>query len=301
LRSTPIALFLRENLDLWSRPPGPIEAEALTEYARAALAVLERRGASFFPELVSGSGLLASQVELALGELAALGVVTSDSFAGLRALLVPSSRREPLAGATRRHRTAGFGIESAGRWSRLDANPGSEMGREVEPPNRRTADLERLARAYLRRYGVVLKRLLAREADPPPWRDLLLVYRRLEARGEIRGGRFVAGLSGEQFALAEAVGQLRAVRRRERDGNLISLSAADPLNLTGIITPGERIPAITSNRVLYEDGVPLAAIEAGAARSLASYDASRAPEIERALVRRRVSPGPRAMLGGVEG
>jgi len=147
-----------------------------------------------------------------------------------------------------------------------------------------------MARAYLRRYGVVLKQLLAREADPPPWRDLLLVYRRLEARGEIRGGRFVGGLSGEQFALPEAVGQLRAVRRREKAGTLISLSAADPLNLTGLVTPGERIPAITSNRVLYEDGVPLAAIEAGTARSLATYDQSRAPEIERALVRRRVSP-----------
>jgi ATP-dependent Lhr-like helicase len=280
LRSTPIALFRREHADLWCQGSSAVEVETLSEYARAVQAVLQRRGASFFQELVAGSGLLASQVETALGELAGLGLVSSDSFAGLRALLVPSSERKPLVPATRRRRTAAVGIESAGRW----AIPGAH----AEPPA--GADLERIAWAYLRRYGVVLKQVLAREADPPPWRDLLLVYRRLEARGEIRGGRFVAGLSGEQFALPEAVGQLRAVRRREKAGTLISLSAADPLNLTGLVTPGERIPAITSNRVLYEDGVPLAAIEAGTARSLATYDQARAPEIERALVRRRVSP-----------
>jgi ATP-dependent Lhr-like helicase len=271
---------MRENADLWCRGTSEVEVESLSEYARTVLAVLQRRGASFFQELVTGSGLLASQVETALGELAGLGLVSSDSFAGLRALLVPSSERKPLVPATRKRRTAAVGIEAAGRW----AIPGAHAEESF------ATELERIARAYLRRYGVVLKQLLAREADPPPWRDLLLVYRRLEARGEIRGGRFVAGLSGEQFALPEAVGQLRAVRRREKAGTLISLSAADPLNLTGLVTPGERVPAITSNRVLYEDGVPLAAIEAGTARSLATYDQSRAPEIERALVRRRVSP-----------
>jgi ATP-dependent Lhr-like helicase len=280
LRSTPVALFMRENADLWCRGTSEVEVESLSEYARTVLAVLQRRGASFFQELVTGSGLLASQVETALGELAGLGLVSSDSFAGLRALLVPSSERKPLVPATRKRRTAAVGIEAAGRW----AIPGAHAEESF------ATELERIARAYLRRYGVVLKQLLAREADPPPWRDLLLVYRRLEARGEIRGGRFVAGLSGEQFALPEAVGQLRAVRRREKAGTLISLSAADPLNLTGLVTPGERVPAITSNRVLYEDGVPLAAIEAGTARSLATYDQSRAPEIERALVRRRTSP-----------
>jgi len=287
LRSTPIALFIREHADLWCRGSSEVEVENLSEYARTVLAVLQRRGASFFQELVTGSGLLATQVETALGELAGLGLVSSDSFAGLRALLVPSSERKPLVPATRRRRTAAVGIEAAGRW----AIPGAHAGESS------ATDLERIARAYLRRYGVVLKQILAREADPLPWRDLLLVYRRLEARGEIRGGRFVAGLSGEQFALPEAVGQLRAVRRREKTGTLISLSAADPLNLTSLVTPGERIPAITSNRVLYEDGVPLAAIEAGTARSLASYDQSRAPEIERALVRRQVGPSLRAFLG----
>jgi ATP-dependent Lhr-like helicase len=149
----------------------------------------------------------------------------------------------------------------------------------------------------LRRYGVVCKRVLARETKLAAWRDLLLVYRRLEARGEIRGGRFVAGLSGEQFALPEAVGQLRAVRRSEAKGELIGISAADPLNLTGIVTPGERIPALARSRVVYRDGIPVAALEKGTVRWLVEATGAEALEIERVLVRKRVSPALRAYLG----
>ena len=156
---------------------------------------------------------------------------------------------------------------------------------------------ELAASTLLRRYGVVFKRLLARESGAPAWRDLLMVYRRLEARGEIRGGRFVAGMSGEQFALPEAVGQLRAVRRSERTGGMISVSAADPLNLSGIITPGERIPALASNRILYQDGVPVLAKEAGKVRSLVSPDQEPSAEQVQALVRKQSTLALRRYLG----
>jgi ATP-dependent Lhr-like helicase len=144
---------------------------------------------------------------------------------------------------------------------------------------------------------VVFKRLLARENITAPWRELLLVYRRMEARGEIRGGRFVAGMSGEQFALPEAVAELRAIRRGEKSGQLIALSGGDPLNLTGIITPGERIPGLAGNRIVYRDGAPIAAREAGVTRALASYPPDIAPDVSRALARQRISPALRRYLG----
>jgi ATP-dependent Lhr-like helicase len=142
---------------------------------------------------------------------------------------------------------------------------------------------------------VVFKRLLARETAAPPWRELLMAYRRLEARGEIRGGRFVSGMSGEQFALSEAVGHLRAIRRLGGEGRLISVSAADPLNLMGIITPGERVTAITRNRILYRDGVPVLALEAGETRPIGSEEPP-TPEMIQALLRRTMSPALRARL-----
>ena len=167
---------------------------------------LTAQGASFFDELVEGTGLLPSQAEESLAELVALGLVNSDSFGGLRALLVPSERRR-ASGGLRRRRRALFGMDSAGRWALVRRE-------RAATPERADADtIELVARGLLRRWGVVFWRLLAREAEwLPPWRDLLFCYRRLEARGEIRGGRFVAGLSGEQFAAPEAVGLLREVR-----------------------------------------------------------------------------------------
>jgi len=321
IRTTPIAVFLREHAEHWLGA-GPVCDDAeLSEYGRQVREVLVSRGASFFHELVGGSGLLPTQVEQALGELAALGVVTSDGFAGLRALITPSAKRKPLNLAPRRHRTVSFGIESAGRWALLR---GGQMGRGAEGWAGRGADgpvdgpaderpvrppaplparppapppaLEYRARTLLRRYGVIFRRLLEREANAPLWRDLLLVYRRLEARGEIRGGRFVAGVTGEQFALPDAVARLRAIRRVPRPGRLIAISAADPLNLTGIITPGERIPALATNRILYEDGVPVLARSGGQTQPLTPAAADHLTKLAPALIRRGMGPALRAQL-----
>jgi ATP-dependent helicase Lhr and Lhr-like helicase len=288
IRSTPIALFRREHWGAWLAEPPAAEESSLSSYAARVREVLERQGASFFHELVPLSGLLATQVEQALGELAGLGLVTSDSFAGLRALITPSSKRKPLDGSRRRHRTVPFGIESAGRWSLIHRGTG------VGAPE---ADrIELAARTFLRRYGVVFKRLLAREDGAPAWRELLLVYRRLEARGEIRGGRFVSGMSGEQFALPEAVGQLRAIRRLESAGRLIAVAAADPLNLVGIVTPGDRIGAVARSRILYRDGVPVLALEAGEVKSLEPGEGVPAAEMVQALVQKQLTPALRARL-----
>jgi ATP-dependent helicase Lhr and Lhr-like helicase len=287
IKSSPVSLFLREHADEWlaHRNGGGYE---LSSYAGVVRDVLQQRGASFFHELTAMSALLPTQVEQALGELAGLGLVTSDSFAGLRALITPSSKRKPLSGAKRRHRTVPHGIESAGRWSLL-ARAGTTAGPEGASVS------ELYARTLLRRYGIVFKRLLARETGAPPWRELLMVYRRLEARGEIRGGRFVSGMSGEQFALPEAVGQLRAIRRLEGGGTLVAVGAADPLNLTGIITPGDRVTAVTRNRILYRDGVPVLALEAGETNPIGSEEPP-TPEMVQALVRKSISPALRVRL-----
>jgi ATP-dependent Lhr-like helicase len=294
IRSTPIALFLREHRDLWLADGADGGDEVLSAYGTRVLEVLHRRGASFFQELVSAAGLLPTQVEQALAELAAAGLVSSDGFAGLRALITPSHKRKPLTGGPRRHRTVPFGIESGGRWALLkDGQRGGGAAAQSDDGAR----LPVLAWILLRRYGVVSRRVLTREANPPSWRDLLPVYRRLEARGEIRGGRFVAGMSGEQFALPEAVVQLRAIRRAERTGELIGISAADPLNLTGIFTPGERIPALAGNRILYKDGVPMLALVGGEVKPLATLDAEQTTALTPALVHREISPALRVRLG----
>jgi ATP-dependent Lhr-like helicase len=203
--------------------------------------------------------LLRTQVERALAELAGAGLVTADSFSGLRALLTPSQKRRQAG----RRGAPMYGVDTAGRWGLLQTE-------EADPDDR----VEAIARALLKRYGVVFRSLLARESRLPTWRELVMVYRRLEARGEIRGGRFVSGFGGEQFALPEAVGRLRAVRKLEKTGELISLSAADPLNLVGIVTPDARVPAITRNRVLFRDGIAIAALEAGQVTRLADSELS---------------------------
>ena len=154
--------------------------------------------------------------------------------------------------------------------------------------------LEQVADILLRRYGVVFRRLLEREADwLPPWHVLLRVFRRLEAQGKIRGGRFVAGMSGEQYALPDAVSAMRAIRRQEARGDFVSLSAADPLNLTGIVTPGARVPALAGNRVLFRDGIPVATHTAGQSDFLVQLEPGREWEARQALVRRSMVPGPR--------
>jgi len=271
LRTSPIALYLRENLADWLTLTLPKSAIEFSVTSQAVFEALQSGGALFFSELVSRSGLLPSQVEEALSQLAALGLVTSDSFDGLRALLVPSNKR-PTFGRNptkRRRRRNLASIEFAGRWSLLPRSSGSLAAMSASNgAGPREAAIEKFARVLLRRYGVVFRRLLEREGFPVTWYELGRAYRRWEARGEIRGGYFVGGVSGEQFALPEAIGLLRSIRKSSSNGELITLSAADPLNLQGVLTPGARIPAFTANRILFRGGLPVAALESREIRTL---------------------------------
>ncbi len=271
VRTTPITLLARRHAPFWTSLSGPADGVQPGPRAQAVADCLRAQGASFFEELVEATGMMRQQVEEALGELVALGMVSSDSFGGLRALLVPSDRRKPFgSGTRRRRRTLTFGMEDAGRWALTRRAPP-----EAVQPQAQAGSLEHVARTLLRRYGVVFWRLLAREAEwLPPWRDLLRVYRRLEARGEIRGGRFVAGFSGEQYALPEAIGMLREQRRQPASGEWVSLSGADPLNLAGILTPGAKLAALTGNRLLFRDGLPIASLAGGEVQFLATLDAA---------------------------
>jgi ATP-dependent Lhr-like helicase len=288
VRTTPIALLSRRHAPLWSSLSSTAESPAPSPRAQAVADYIARHGASFFDELVDGTGLLRTQLEEALAELVALGLVTSDSFGGLRALLVPSDRRKPPPGGRRRRRTVLFGMEDAGRWALARrARPGESFA----PP--KPEAVEHAARKLLQRYGVVFWRLLEREADwLPPWRDLLRVYRKLEARGEIRGGRFVAGFSGEQFALPEAVGKLREARRKAGADVWVSLSGADPLNLIGIVTPGPKLPALAGNRVLYRGGIPTAVLSGGEVRFLEQLEPAQEWQSRKALLRGAVPATP---------
>jgi ATP-dependent Lhr-like helicase len=292
IRTTPIALFRRERGAVWRSltvQPDPAHLP-LSHSARAVLEALDQRGASFFGDLVNATGLLRTEAEKGLGELVAWGLVTSDSFAGLRALLVPSDRRRPIGGFRRRGHVAPFGVETAGRWSRV---------RRPAVPLPEEAVAEAVAWQLLRRYGVVFRRLVTRETLLTPWRDILRMYRRLEARGEIRGGRFVGGFSGEQYALPEAVGLLRSVRREEPRGELAAVSGADPLNLVGIVTPGDVVAGVAANRILYRDGIPVAIKEgAGSGEQyLAEVSPDEREYLKSALVRGRVAPLVRTYLG----
>ncbi len=279
LRSAPIVLLPRRELGLWSVLQRDAPEPELSPRAARVLEVLREQGASFFDELSQDAHLLRSELENALGELVSVGRVNADSFAGLRTLLMPADKRSRQE---RRSRGLPGGMQDAGRWAPLRRAKAEEAGQRLP-----AEVLEHVARTLLRRYGVVAWRLLEREADwLPPWRELLRVYHRLEARGEIRGGRFIAGLAGEQFALAEAVGLLREVRKRPPDGAMLVVSAVDPLNLVGGLLPGERVPAVTGNRLLYRDGAPLAALVAGKVRMLAEVDGETAQQIRALLIRR---------------
>ena len=239
-------------------------------------------------------GLLRAQTEEALGELVAAGLAHSDGFSGLRALIAPHERQR----RARAHvRASSPGIANAGRWTLLDPHPqagetiavaqfgpGAKSGSEHEM-------VEQIALQLLRRYGVIFKRLLEREgAWLPSWYELLRVYRRLEARGEIRGGRFVAGFTGEQYALPGAIDALRTLRKRSPNGTLVSISASDPLNLVGILTPGARIPALYGNRVLFRNGIPIAVRIGGKTRFLDALEAASEWEARNALLRSQIAP-----------
>jgi ATP-dependent Lhr-like helicase len=237
----PITFFVREEAD-WMTPRHAADTElrGLSAGGREVLRFLETRGASFFADIVRGTGRLKSEVETALWELVAAGLITADGFDNLRALIDPKRRSGHGSGRSARPR------HSSGRWSVLYAGEAVDHQRSIEAT----------CWMLLNRYGVVLRDLLARESVTPKWRELLLAFRRLEDRGEIRGGRFLSGFIGEQFALPVAVDSLRATRNLPRENQVVSVSAADPLNLVGILVPGERVAAISGNSVTYVDGVP---------------------------------------------
>jgi len=316
VRRTPLGLWLREQNDLWlALAPFKGDASALSSAAQEVLEHLKRRGASFFQNITREKKLLPSHAEAALGELIANGWISADGVGGLRALMLPeqskrNNRRMLRALAERqRHRRASqpslFGsqsnppapvpflrpvprgvasLESAGRWSLLR----EEGGGLFEPPAEEEL-VEHLARQLLRRWGVVFHRVVAREPGLPPWRDILRVYRRLEARGELRGGRFVDGFSGEQYALPEAVERLRAIRKQPFNGKHVALSACDPLNLMGIILPGERLKQRASTRIVFRDGIAVAVREGGKLRLMErDAGATTQHEIAAALVRRAI-------------
>jgi len=274
--ATPIALFLREHADDWwilrrNDPggdllslPAEITPGVISESARRVLDHLQTRGASFVQDLKLACDLTFDSCRDALAELVAAGLVASDGFAGVRAIVNQSSARR--------------GADTSGRWSVL---------RSASSPSREDAT-RALAWTLLNRYGVVFRRVLARETTGVPWRDLARVYRTLEARGEIRGGRFVSGMSGEQFALPDAVDRLRELRRSGPDDALITISAADPLNLTGIITGSERLRTATGNRIVYRNGIPLAALEGDMLRTFAEVDPAIAADVAAAAAGRRV-------------
>ena len=237
----PITFFVREDAD-WMTPHDSIGgAQGLSDSARHVLEYLRQRGASFFADIVRATGKLKAEIETGLWELVAGGVVTADGFDNLRSLIDPKRRAGQGSGRTTRPR------HSAGRWAILHTDSAVERDRVVEAT----------CWMMLKRYGVVFRDLLVREANLPKWRELQIALRRLEARGEIRGGRFVDGFLGEQFALPVAVESLRATRKLPPSGETVTISAADPLNLVGVIVPGERVPAISGRSVSYRDGVAL--------------------------------------------
>ncbi len=238
-RVAPVAIFLREDAS-WLLEGTP-HTDAISQSGREVLETLRRRGASFLPELAKATGLLTSQVEDALWELAAAGLVTADGFENLRALVDPKRRRGEGSSRFKMPRHA------AGRWALLEL-PASSPSASPSSPSVADERAEAFARQLLLRWGVVFRDLLARETLAPAWRDLLVALRRMEARGEIRGGRFVSGFLGEQFARAEAVDLLRSIRRTPSD-TLLKIPAADPLNLAGIVLPGARISPLAAQAV----------------------------------------------------
>jgi ATP-dependent Lhr-like helicase len=241
----PITFFIREEAD-WMTPKHPgadqPEARGLSHGAKQVLEFLRQRGASFFADIVRGTGKLKAEIETALWELVAGGLVTADGFDNLRSLIDPKRRAGQGSGRTSRPR------HSSGRWALLYTDQAVD----------RTRALEATCWMLLKRYGIVFRDVLARETNLPSWRELLMAFRRLEDRGEIRGGRFVDGFLGEQFALPVAVESVRAMRKMPPSGENITISAADPLNLVGILIPGERVPAISGRTVEFRDGVPVA-------------------------------------------
>ncbi len=250
----PIAFFVREDADWMMRqqPPDSDQERGLSPAAREVYGFLQQRGASFFADIVRGTGRLKAEVETALWELVTAGVLTADGFDNLRALIDPKRRAGQGGGRSARPR------HSAGRWSLL----------YVGHPADRVQALEAVCQMLLRRYGVVFREVLARESILPPWREVLAALRRMEGCGEVRGGRFISDFLGEQFALPMAVESLRAMRQEKSSGERVTVSSADPLNMVGILVPGDRVPANSGCSVTFHDGAFHDGTEVTADRSM---------------------------------
>lgn len=305
IKSTPITVCSRLNMDIWkalSAPESQSKPE-LSPAAQHAYDVLRHRGASFFAEIRQHTDLLPAQLEQALAELVANGLLTSDSFTGLRALLTPESRKPSLSRnqSRQRQRRSGYSIEEAGRWSLIQP---PAQGQELD-----SNALEELVMVYLRRWGVLSRQIIARESSAPSWRELLQVLRRLELRGTLRGGRFIEGLGGEQFALPEVIAPLR---EHARAGNAegynenyvedfeqalyCSLAATDPVNNLPLFLPDVKLARISRNRVLYKNGIPLAVLDADKVRFLREVPGRYQWALEQLLRRNEVDPRLRSYL-----
>ena len=283
-RNGPVSLGLREALE-WLLDEPSADGPHLTGAASEVLELLSRRGASFLPEIVSATRRMPSEVEHGLWQLVAAGLITADGFSALRGLVDGTAKRIQRHSRNRRRARARRWTPTS-RWSLLDP---------VTPPD---DAVESRAWQLLHRYGIVFPEVLARESLAPPWRALLQVYRRLEARGEIRGGRFVTGFVGEQFALPEAVDALRNLGKAKPQGRLSVISACDPLNLVGVLTPGARVPAVLGNYVVFRDGVPIASAGGGEIECYPqSDDASREAAVEMLRVRVGASANGRGRPG----
>jgi ATP-dependent Lhr-like helicase len=297
--ATPIALFLREHMHTWLTLS---QAPQLTVCSTRVVDHLRAHGASFAGEIAAACNLNENELRTAIADLVAAGAISSDGFEGLRSIVGAAPNYAPArlnrASASGRwflicdHRSQrperSERSERPERSERSERSERPERSERSERPERPERPVETFAWALLRRYGVVFRRLLAKEALDVPWRDLARVYRRLEARGEIRGGRFVTGMSGEQFAAPDAVDRLREIRRTAPDGQLITLSAADPLNLSGIVTGEARIRTSAANRIVYRDGVPVAAMEGDLLRTFEKLDPQVAADAAAAAAGRRV-------------
>ncbi|MCI0666767.1 MAG: DEAD/DEAH box helicase [Methylococcaceae bacterium] len=296
IKSTPIGFIARQHLPLWRMMRPGSDVSMPSGISRRIIGSLLARGASFYDELADETGLLPSQLEAALAELVARGLVTSDKFGGLRALLIPEHKRRGRLAPL-------FGLQDAGRWALVD--PGlrarSEPSRDHQPPQTAAVPnaglLEELALIFLRRYGILFRQILAREPLTPPWGDLLPVLRRMEACGRLRGGRFVAGQNGEQFALPEALESLRKIPKARDPSEWITINASDPLNLLGIVLPGPRISAHPHHRIVFQSGIPVAYRAGRETQFLQAVNEPDQWEIKQRLIRNTRSPLLRSYVG----
>jgi ATP-dependent Lhr-like helicase len=283
VKSTPISLVNRSNEHIWrAAARGTPGIQALSPAALRVREFLKANGASFFEDITRKTQLIKSEVERGIAELVIQGLLISDSYSGMRALLTP-----------KKHQKAFLSIEHAGRWT-LIAHPDLDEEQKLE-----YSILEQMAFVYLRRWGVLFRSLMDKESLAPPWRILIRVLRRLELRGQVRGGRFVSQVSGEQYALPETVERLRKMSKQPNDDELISITASDPLNLLGIILPGKHVANLASNRIVFSNGLPLAVWENKDVSFLKTFGPKDEWDIHKALLRQSTPPKLRYYLSSV--